>query len=96
MRKDGQASTERPLFGHPRGLTVLFLTQMWAEFSFFGLQALLVYYMTKHLGFDQAKSSMIYGIYGAAAFFSPNGLAVDANGVVYVADTQNHRIRKVI
>jgi POT family proton-dependent oligopeptide transporter len=59
------------LFGHPPGLTVLFTTQMWAEFSFFGLQALLVYYMTKHLGFSQAKSSLIYGAYGAAAFFSP-------------------------
>jgi POT family proton-dependent oligopeptide transporter len=69
----------RTLFGHPRGLTVLFLTQMWAEFSFFGLQALLVYYMTKHLGFDQAKSSLIYGIYGGAAFFSPffGGLIAD-------------------
>jgi POT family proton-dependent oligopeptide transporter len=44
---------------------------MWAEFSFFGLQAMLVYYMTKHLGFSQAKSSLIYGAYGAAAFFSP-------------------------
>jgi POT family proton-dependent oligopeptide transporter len=69
----------RTLFGHPPGLTVLFTTQMWAEFSFFGLQALLVYYMTKHLGFSQAKSSLIYGAYGAAAFFSPffGGLITD-------------------
>ena len=69
----------RPLFGHPPGLTVLFTTQMWAEFSFFGLQALLVYYMTKQLGFAQAKSSLIYGAYGAAAFFSPffGGLIAD-------------------
>ncbi|WP_183945970.1 peptide MFS transporter [Sphingomonas sp. BK580] len=59
------------LFGHPRGLTVLFLTQMWAEFSFFGLQAMLVYYMTQQLGLSQAKSSLAYGAYGAAAFFSP-------------------------
>src|SRR4051794_4075056 len=67
------------LFGHPPGLTVLFTTQMWAEFSFYGLQALLVYYMTKHLGFTQAKSSLIYGAYGAAAFFSPffGGLIAD-------------------
>jgi POT family proton-dependent oligopeptide transporter len=52
---------------------------MWAEFSFFGLQALLVYYMTKQLGFAQAKSSLIYGTYGAAAFFSPffGGLIAD-------------------
>lgn len=69
----------RTLFGHPPGLTVLFTTQMWAEFSFFGLQALLVYYMTKHLHFSQAKSSLIYGAYGAAAFFSPffGGLIAD-------------------
>jgi POT family proton-dependent oligopeptide transporter len=69
----------RTVFGHPPGLTVLFATQMWAEFSFFGLQALLVYYMTKHLGFSQAKSSLIYGAYGAAAFFSPfvGGLIAD-------------------
>jgi POT family proton-dependent oligopeptide transporter len=73
------ARPARSLFGHPPGLTVLFLTQMWAEFSFFGLQALLVYYMTKHLGFDQSKSSLIYGAYGAAAFFSPffGGLIAD-------------------
>src|SRR5689334_18327745 len=52
---------------------------MWAEFSFFGLQALLVYYMTKQLHFPQAKSSLIYGAYGAAAFFSPffGGLMAD-------------------
>jgi POT family proton-dependent oligopeptide transporter len=74
-----EARPARTLFGHPPGLTVLFLTQMWAEFSFFGLQALLVYYMTKHLGFAQSKSSVIYGIYGAAAFFSPffGGLIAD-------------------
>jgi POT family proton-dependent oligopeptide transporter len=55
------------------------MTQMWAEFSFFGLQALLVYYMTRELGFPQAKSSLVYGAYGAAAFFSPffGGLIAD-------------------
>ena len=65
------SGASRTLFGHPPGLTVLFMTQMWAEFSYFGLQALLVYYMTQHLGFSQAHSSVIYGAYGAAAFFSP-------------------------
>lgn len=67
----GPAAARRTLFGHPPGLTVLFLTQMWAEFSYFGLQALLVYYMTQHLGIAQANASLIYGAYGAAAFFSP-------------------------
>lgn len=65
------AQRGRALFGHPPGLTVLFLTQMWAEFSYFGLQWLLVYYMTGQLHFSQAKSSLIYGTYGAVAFFSP-------------------------
>ncbi|HVE01335.1 MAG TPA: peptide MFS transporter [Sphingomicrobium sp.] len=82
IRAGDSASGARPartLFGHPPGLTVLFTTQMWAEFSFFGLQAMLVYYMTKELGFSQAKSSLIYGAYGAAAFFSPffGGLIAD-------------------
>ena len=78
-KRDPKGTPVRTLFGHPPGLTVLFTTQMWAEFSFFGLQALLVYYMTKHLGFAQAKSSLIYGVYGAAAFFSPffGGLIAD-------------------
>jgi POT family proton-dependent oligopeptide transporter len=68
---ESRGNPARTLFGHPPGLTVLFMTQMWAEFSFFGLQALLVYYMTDQLGFAQARSSLIYGAYGAAAFFSP-------------------------
>lgn len=61
----------RNLFGHPAGLTVLFLTEMWAQFSYFGLQANLVYYMTGELNFSQTQSSLIYGLYGATAFFSP-------------------------
>lgn len=62
---------ERSLFGHPPGLTVLFLTQTWAEFSYFGLQAMLVLYMTQRLELPQAQSSIIYGAYSACAFFSP-------------------------
>jgi POT family proton-dependent oligopeptide transporter len=72
---DQQGAAEaRPageLFGHPRGLTFLFLTQTWAEFSYFGLQAMLVYYMTQQLQLPQAQASLIYGAYGACAFFSP-------------------------
>ncbi|MFA6117312.1 MAG: peptide MFS transporter [Sphingomonas sp.] len=71
MASGASAPAGKTLFGHPPGMTVLFMTQMWAEFSYFGLQALLVYYMTQHLGFSQARSSLIYGTYGAAAFFSP-------------------------
>jgi POT family proton-dependent oligopeptide transporter len=70
---------QRTWFGHPRGLSVLFLTQMWAEFSFFGLQAMLVYYMTQRLQMPQPTASLVYGIYGGSAFFSPllGGLLAD-------------------
>ena len=58
-------------FGHPRGLTILFLTEMWDQFSFFGMRALLVYYMTKELLIGQAHSSYIYGLYTSFVYFTP-------------------------
>ena len=58
-------------FGHPRGLTILFLTNMWEQFSYYGMRALLVYFMTKELLFAQAQASFIYGAYTAAAYFTP-------------------------
>ena len=57
--------------GQPRGLSVLFLTEMWTQFSFFGMRTLLVYYMTKQLMIDQQRSSLIYGGYAAAVYFTP-------------------------
>lgn len=60
-----------PWFGQPRGLTILFLTNMWEQFSYFGMRALLVYYMTKTLLLPQATSSFIYGSYTAFAYFTP-------------------------
>ncbi len=54
-------------FGQPRGLTVLFLTNMWEQFSYFGMRALLVYYMTRQLMIAQEDSSLIYGTYTAFA-----------------------------
>ncbi len=72
-------TVERSWFGHPRGLTVLFLTNMWEQFSYYGMRALLVYYMTKELLFGQAHASVIYGIYTAGAYFTPivGGLIAD-------------------
>jgi POT family proton-dependent oligopeptide transporter len=66
-------------FGQPRGLTVLFLTEMWEIFSYYGMRALLVYYMTKQLLIGQEKASLIYGTYTAAAYFTPifGGLIAD-------------------
>src|SRR5512134_1138637 len=74
----GQASSAE-WFGHPRGLTILFLTEMWEKFSYFGMRALLVYYMTKGLAIPQERASLIYGSYTAFAYFTPivGGLIAD-------------------
>jgi MFS family permease len=60
-----------PWLGQPRGLTVLFLTNMWEQFSYFGMRGLLVYYMTKQLLIAQGTASLIYGTYTACAYFTP-------------------------
>ena len=65
------AAAEKTWFGQPRGLTILFLTQMWELFSYYGMRTLLVYYMTKQLLFAQEKASFIYGTYTAMAYFTP-------------------------
>jgi POT family proton-dependent oligopeptide transporter len=66
-------------FGHPRGLSVLFLTEMWEMFSFFGMRAILVYYMTKHLNMGQEYASLVYGGYAAFVYFTPvfGGMVAD-------------------
>ncbi|HUZ31267.1 MAG TPA: hypothetical protein VMV19_04055, partial [Xanthobacteraceae bacterium] len=45
----GESVAGGDLFGHPRGLTFLFTTEMWERFSYYGMRALLVLYMTKYL-----------------------------------------------
>lgn len=62
---------EKTWFGQPRGLTILFLTNMWELFSYYGMRTLLVYYMTKQLLFAQEKASFIYGTFTAMAYFTP-------------------------
>jgi POT family proton-dependent oligopeptide transporter len=66
-------------FGQPRGLTVLFLTQMWEIFSYFGMRVLLVYYMTKQLLMGQQQASVVYGVYVATFYFTPilGGIVAD-------------------
>src|ERR1044071_3937543 len=58
-------------FGQPRGPTILFLTDMWEQFSFYGMRALLVYYMVKQLLLAQETASFIYGVYAACVYFTP-------------------------
>lgn len=46
-----QGSDEQTFLGHPRGLVTLFFTEMWERFSFYGMRALLVIYLTQHFLF---------------------------------------------
>lgn len=61
----------RTWLGQPPGLAILFLTEMWEKFSFFGMRALQVYYMVKALHYDQATASLVYGGYAAGVYLTP-------------------------
>ncbi|MEG3146812.1 peptide MFS transporter [Sphingomonas sp. RT2P30] len=58
-------------FGQPPGLTILFLTEMWEKFSYYGMRTLLIYYMVKQLMLSQAHASLVYGLYTAFVYFTP-------------------------
>jgi POT family proton-dependent oligopeptide transporter len=55
-------------FGHPSGLFVLFLTEMWERFSYYGMRALLVLYMTQYLLKDPAKAQEVFGFNALQSF----------------------------
>ncbi len=50
-------------FGHPRGLSTLFFTEMWERFSYYGMRGFLILYMTKALGFSDPHAGSVYGNY---------------------------------
>lgn len=57
--------------GHPKGLYVLFATEMWERFNFYGMRAMLVLFMTKALLFDKVFASNVYGSYLSLVYLSP-------------------------
>jgi POT family proton-dependent oligopeptide transporter len=71
-------------FGHPRGLSTLFFTEMWERFSYYGMRALLILFMTAPvaaggLGFDTATAGPIYALYVSSVYFLsvPGGWVAD-------------------
>jgi POT family proton-dependent oligopeptide transporter len=77
-------ANDRAFFGHPRALSTLFFTEMWERFSYYGMRALLLLYMTAPLsagglGFDAAQGGAIYGLYTSMVYMAtlPGGWIAD-------------------
>src|SRR5688500_8091693 len=77
-------ASDRGFFGHPRGLSTLFFTEMWERFSYYGLRPLLVLFMAAALaeggfGFSRDQASAIVGIYGFSVYLAslPGGWIAD-------------------
>ena len=63
--------TEKTFLGHPLGLIILFFAEMWERFSYYGMRALLIFYLTKHWLFSDGDASVIYGAYTALVYITP-------------------------
>ena len=75
---------DRAFFGHPRGLSTLFFTEMWERFSYNGMRALLILFMTAApaaggLGFDTPTAGAVYGLYTSMVYLLtlPGGWIAD-------------------
>ncbi|MCJ9428523.1 peptide MFS transporter [Kordiimonas marina] len=68
---DKTGSQERELLGHPIGLGVLFMTEMWERFAYYGMRAILILYLTKHFLFGASEASLIYGGYTGLVYLLP-------------------------
>ena len=62
---------QKTFLGHPRGLFVLFFAEMWERFSYYGMRALLIFYLVKHWLFSDQQASVIYGAYTALVYIAP-------------------------
>ncbi|AJR25756.1 MULTISPECIES: peptide MFS transporter [Sphingobium] len=65
------AGAGRTWLGHPRGLFLLFFVEMWERFSFYGMRALLIFYLTQHFLFSDRDASYAYGAYMSLIYISP-------------------------
>jgi proton-dependent oligopeptide transporter, POT family len=59
------------IWGHPRGLALLFFTEMWERFSYYGMRAIFSLYMINALLFSKAKAAEIYGSYTGLVYLTP-------------------------
>ena len=59
------------VIGHPKGLFLLFMAEMWERFSYYGMRALLIFYLIQHWMFAEEKAYVIYGAYTALVYIAP-------------------------
>ena len=62
---------QKQFFGHPRALFILFFTEMWERFSFYGMKALLIFYLTKYHLFSDTEGNLLIGAYAALVYAMP-------------------------
>lgn len=62
---------QKQFFGHPKALFILFFTEMWERFSFYGMKALLIFYLTKYHLFSDTEGNMLIGAYAALVYAMP-------------------------
>ena len=66
-----EGSQEREFLGHPIGLVICFLTEMWERFSYYGMRTILVLYLIKYHLFTNGEASIIYGAYAGLVYMMP-------------------------
>jgi POT family proton-dependent oligopeptide transporter len=57
--------------GHPKGLYMLFFAEMWERFSFYGMRAILVFYLAQHWLYSEGRSNLILGAYASLVYITP-------------------------
>ncbi len=67
----GVPASAKTFLGHPRGLFMLFFAEMWERFSYYGMRAILVFYLTKHFLFAEQPAYAIYGAYTSLVYITP-------------------------
>ncbi|HAG73740.1 MAG TPA: MFS transporter, partial [Gammaproteobacteria bacterium] len=65
------AKQDNDFLGHPRGLVICFFTEMWERFSYYGMRALLIFYLTQHFLFSDQSASSIYAAYISLVYITP-------------------------
>jgi POT family proton-dependent oligopeptide transporter len=83
-RDPGVAASDTAFFGHPRGLSTLFFTEMWERFAYYGMRAILILFLTASaasggMGYDVGRAGAVYGTYVALVYMLslPGGWIAD-------------------